>query len=383
MKPSTNYKKHINNSNKHKQRLASKYRRRFCINSLLGGCFVLTSLFVLKLLTGGFQKHQKKIPLKNLIKQNLLKDYAPFTNLVDTTQGNVSCDISYLIQNDCDLSNPIGSCKQCSGITQCQRFAQGISYVDSEKSGIINFSDDPSKGKCLPPRDGSFSCNPYVGDAILAKHGARPFWFCRPKYPDLVTKETYFGDVSYVVACNGRGTLINPKTGVPWSKERSYDPRLATCKCVSGSVPGDKNEFGNFSGCVSDPCAPGVSITDKQQKTQGNNNSTRFNFVDNSEKKLSFQSCSCPKGMIPCPSNAFSAIEQQFYCPEAMVNNYVTCRKDPCNVVPGFYYNYDKKICASDDLEKNHYNIWFDENVTNRGVPFIRPDICGISKVIR
>jgi hypothetical protein len=123
----------------------------------------------------------------------------------------------------------------------------------ANKNETVRCSSNQEIGKCLP-QDKILNCSPYVGIPVLINDQfGNLAWHCKEKYPNIVKRNNYDGDVTRVVACNGLGQLVHPTSRVPWSSERNYTSNLATCECsTKGTFPGDKNEYRNFQSCVSD-----------------------------------------------------------------------------------------------------------------------------------
>jgi hypothetical protein len=251
------------------------------------------------------------------IKTNLLVDYAPLVKREEDRQGQIECNFAYLTRNDCDLSMPYDTCKQCLGFRRCQYIPGGVDYTENGGVTILEHLDMPTengRGRCLPEQL-EFKCNPYVGTPLLSKHGGQVFWLCIEQFPGLVAKTSMFGEPDTVIACGehmGMGTLVHPITFRPWREERDYIPTLASCNCNRPFVA--KYDIdGRALQCISDYCAPGLN--------DGN--------VDGS--------CSCPSGYVSCPSSpALGIVETRYLCPLAIEFEYETCVPDPCAPLGAF-----------------------------------------------
>jgi hypothetical protein len=184
----------------------NKQSRMLMLKVLGGGTLLVGALVGFKYVTGGYVMEERTSDARvEHVRQNLLRDYAPFT-VFDDNEGKVDCDPKHLILHDCDLDSPVESCKHCKGQTTCQRFTEDLVFslgsknkkkknareIDA-KNIAIKFSADTSKGKCLPSRNNKkFRCNPYSGQIVLAKRGDEAIWLCTPKYPELVNKSILF-----------------------------------------------------------------------------------------------------------------------------------------------------------------------------------------------
>ncbi|KAK0093486.1 hypothetical protein PV326_013432 [Microctonus aethiopoides] len=296
--------------------------------------------------------------------------YIPFTKHVQLDDDNennqdlVDCNNhDYLTQHECDMADPINSCKHCRGIMHCQNpldekhfeittihsqdHVIREEYINNDIYGIL-FPKDKTKGKCLPINEFP-PCNPFVGKIILAKHNGISFWYCKELYPSIIKKPSYFEEPSIVAACSGNGTLVNPQTQIPWIDEKNYSPELATCKCNGRYVPSDINEFGNAMSCIKNPCHPGKTITGSNE-------------------------CYCPPGTMSCPSPYLSTDEIKIKCPMALKNNYFTCIKDICKESnsKSYFVKYQHK-CRGIYIDHDHPEssvLFNDDFLPSRGLPY-------------
>lgn len=257
-------------------------------------------------------------------------DYAAAIWTPDLDEGTVDCDLVWIISNECELSEPLSSCTECRGLFKCQRFDESIYFEDAlTKIKIkLDMPRDENKGLCLPIRQSDFACNAYSGNVILAKRGGTTFWFCDPKFPAIVSKTDYFGDVTNdSLACGGGiGTLVNGITGIPWRETRDFEPILGVCRCPEPYVPGNLGPNGNPLGCVHDMCSPGIS-------TQSG-------------------TCNCPDGFVECRvgAPAFDNEELAFHCPRAALDNVTRCVPDPCRPLGTFNHASGQCVPHNPDL---------------------------------
>lgn len=311
---------------------------------LLNGALMGGSFLGIRYLAGADKKRRKKFSRK--VPQHIpttIKDYSPGIWTPELDEGTVDCNLEYMLNNDCDLSQPLTACKSCKGLFSCQRTEDDVVYKDpnSAQSFKIPMPSDKNRGRCLPIKD-DFSCNMFSGNVILSKRGGVPFWFCDPKYPSLISKFNYFGDVvNDSKACNG-GTLVDPVSLRPWRDTMDFEPIYGTCKCPEPLVPGEKGPADTFLNCINDPCNPGT------RNANGG--------------------CNCPRGYVQCGegAEAFESWELQYHCPGAVVNNTTWCVPDPCGPLGEFKYGkcvakpaYDRLLTR---IEKTS-----DNNIPRRG----------------
>lgn len=231
------------------------------------------------------------------------------------------------------MREPVSSCGRCSETFVCKR-EESLYFIDSVTGSerVTPLPDDPTKGRCVPVPEKRFVCNPYSGRTLLATRAGRAFWYCDPKYPNLVDKLDYFGDVEDdTPACSERGTLVHPETHVPWRKTQDFEPIHGVCDC-----PDDRVAQG-FD-CIRNPCYPGVV----------NENG---------------RGCYCPSSHVECGvgTAVFEDWELQYHCPDATESRFgKKCVRDPCS--PHGFFDRNKKKCVSES-----HQVIFGKDIPRRG----------------
>lgn len=288
------------------------------------------------------------------LKTDLLKYYHKFGN-------GTNADATYEKTKKCDFDSV-----NMKGIVECNPANHGDNFWESCSSCISDaknndvFHCDEKTKTCVPKKKSYFKCNPFSGyETVVSTSQGKKIWICMPKFPHLVTNTHYYGDVDKVVACGRHGTLIDPKSSLPWTTESSVSPEDCTCKCDPGFVTlTAKNDR-----CVPDPC--------------GTNGGT-FDF----EKKV----CQCPRGYVRCDQNSpvFSLQELSLLCPKAIDNGYSICVKDPCGYAGNeFVFDFSKNKCVNLDTDKGNENkdiIFYDKDFVTyppRGVPYSDLQVVG------
>jgi hypothetical protein len=318
--------------------------------------------------------------INKTIPDDIEKDYIPNVAMEDDKQGIVTCDLDYLLQNECDLATPLNSCKQCIGMRECTR---GLNPQDSYIILVVDGKDyelplpqDMSKGKCLPSVHNVKSCNPYVGTPVVAKVGGNYIYYCREKFPDMVRKSHIFAEPDIIVACgenDGIGILVNPLTQVPWHGERDYEPIHASCSCnlQLGYIPTNYSLITQtYQACGRDVCGD-----------YGQSKPLAYNEP---------HQCLCEPGYIKCPPvhpNTLSTTEIEMLCGSANRNGHETCVLDPCrwgfeNITSprDLYMNENEGRCVT-TLDDNQMGVLIKTRDKPRGVYALYNEINMCSKL--